>query len=89
MAMFFKTDLEVKLQKMINNLLGVLRYIHNNPVKAKIVDDMLKYKQNSANDYANNNADLVSKQFLIEILDLFKNKDDFIKFHNISDDSIY
>lgn len=70
-------------------LLGVLRYIHNNPVKAKIVDDMLKYKWSSANDYANNNANLVSKQFLIEILDLFKNKNDFIKFHNISDDIVY
>jgi len=29
-------------------LLGVLRYIHNNPVKAKIVGDMLKYKWSSS-----------------------------------------
>lgn len=70
-------------------LIGVLRYIHNNPVKAKIVSDMLRYKWSSANEYVDKNADLVSEQFLLEILDLFKNKNDFIKFHYNSDDVVY
>ena len=40
-------------------LLTVLRYIHNNPVKAKMVDDMFLYKYSSAGSYLNGGVALV------------------------------
>jgi len=70
-------------------MLGVLRYIHNNPVKAKIADNILKYSWSSANDYATQNSDIINIKYLKEIFNMFKNKDEFIKFHYIEDDNLY
>jgi len=70
-------------------MLGVLRYIHNNPVKAKMAADILKYRWSSANDYVNENYDIINIKYLKEILNIFKNKDDFIKFHYVKDDNLY
>lgn len=69
--------------------LGVLRYIHNNPVKARISNNIINYKWSSINDYINQNTDIISETHLKEILGLFKNLDDFIEFHNDYDDIIY
>jgi len=53
-------------------LLAVVRYIHNNPVKAKITNSPSKYKWSSFVDYINEEIgnELVDKEF---ILSLFSN----------------
>ncbi|QSX05664.1 transposase [Sedimentibacter sp. zth1] len=45
----------------VNYLIGVLRYIHNNPVKAGIVKNIEEYKWNSVSEY-------IKKEELAEIL---------------------
>lgn len=70
-------------------MVGVLRYIHNNPVKEKMAVDILKYRLNSANDYGNENYDTINIKYLKEILDIFKNKDEFVSFHYVKDDNLY
>lgn len=69
--------------------LGVLRYIHNNPVKAGISNNILNYKWSSAIDYVNQKSDIINECYLEEILELFKNKDNFIKFHDDFDYNVY
>lgn len=68
---------------------GVLRYIHNNPIKAGIVMDISDYPWSSATDYLNNNSNIIDNKYLHEIKGLFKNKNEFIKFHNIIDNNLY
>ena len=58
-------------------LLGVLCYIHNNPVKAALTDNIINYQWSSAKDYFNKNTDLIDENFMNEILGRFKNKDEF------------
>jgi len=70
-------------------MLGAIRYIHNNPVKVGIVKNILEYQWSSANDYMNEKSDIVSYKYLNEIMDLFKDKDEFIVFHDIDDSNVY
>lgn len=69
--------------------LGVLRYIHNNPIKAGVSRDIQSYKWSSASEYISHNINLISEKHLEEILSFFRNKDEFIKFHDIYDDNVY
>lgn len=69
--------------------LGALRYIHNNPVKARISNNVLNYNWSSVNDYINQKSDIINEYYLSEILKLFKNQNDFIKFHDEFDYNVY
>lgn len=70
-------------------LLGALRYIHNNPVKAGIVNSILDYKWSSANDYFYSKNGIVAEKYLKEILHMFKDKNEFLTFHNKDDQNVY
>jgi len=70
-------------------LLGALRYIHNNPVKARITKNILDYSWSSAKDYINMHSEIVSDKYLKEISGLFRDENEFIKFHRINDDNVY
>lgn len=69
--------------------IGVIRYIHNNPVKAGMINHIEKYIWSSAKDYINQDSKLITDKYLKEVIDLFNNIDEFIKFHNLEDDNIY
>lgn len=56
--------------------LTVLRYIHQNPVKAGITNNISDYKFSSYNEYLNNNT-FVDTSFAMGMID----RDDFIEFH--------
>ena len=62
----------------------VLRYIHQNPIKAGIVDDIAKYRYSSYNDYIREESRVVD---LNVVLSLMK-KDEFIAFNNEKNDDI-
>lgn len=70
-------------------MLGVIRHIHNNPIKAKMSKDIIKYPWSSARDYINQNSDLISNKYINEILNIFNNKNEFMKFHSLNDDNLY
>lgn len=49
-------------------LLTVLRYIHQNPLKAKIAEDISTYKWSSYHEYLGNNG-FSDKEFILELFD--------------------
>jgi putative transposase len=63
--------------------LAVLRYIHQNPVKASLVKKMLYYRWSSYNEYINDNG-ITDIDFALGILNKDKRKAilDFINYHN-------
>ena len=70
-------------------LFGVLRYIHNNPIKAGITHNMLDYKWSSADDYVKHESDIISDIYLGKILRLFGSTKKFIDFHKLDDNIVY
>jgi hypothetical protein len=70
-------------------LLAVLRYIHNNHVWAGMVNNILDYKWSSANNYFYSKSGVVSERYLNEILHMFKDKNEFLTFHNTEDQNVY
>lgn len=60
----------------------VLRYIHQNPLKAGLVKDIVNYKYSSFYDYVNNKKTLVDIEFALSMLD----KEEFIKFNTVRND---
>ena len=74
---FFSTPLETD-----ESLLGAVRYVHQNPVKAKIAS-MEDYEWSSYHAYLSNHDFIDTKP----VIDLFKSTESFITFmHAISDD---
>lgn len=70
-------------------LLAVLRYIHQNPLKAGIVKDIKEYKWSSYSEYLNKSKNqLVDEDFILGIFDKNKNKAKilFEEFHKIEED---
>ncbi|MBR0365189.1 MAG: transposase [Clostridia bacterium] len=63
-------------------LLTVLRYIHQNPVKAHLCDKLEDYKYSSYRDYIYSSYDLIDKDFIYSVL----GSTDFIKFNNEAND---
>ena len=59
-------------------LLAVVRYIHQNPLKAKLVTSVENYKWSSFSEYTNNKPLLIDRSFILEY---FKDIDDFIRFN--------
>lgn len=70
-------------------LLGVLRYIHNNPIKANITKNIFDYKWSSFNNYINHDTEILCDKYIDIILEYFKDKNEFIKFHNLYDNNLY
>ena len=64
--------------------LTVLRYIHQNPIKAGIVKNIGEYSFSSYNDYIIEERGLVDIDFVLEIIA----KEDFAKFNNEKNDDI-
>lgn len=62
--------------------LSVIRYIHQNPLKANMVNDISKYKWSSYNQYIKNTADLIDKDFVLGMLP----KEEFIEFHKTEEE---
>ena len=58
--------------------LTVLRYIHQNPLKAEIAEKIDEYKYCSYNEYISNENDLVDTGFVYEIID----QENFIEYQN-------
>lgn len=70
-------------------LIGALRYIHNNPVKANLTDSIINYQWSSAKDYFLGSKELINENFMNYILGQFKTKTDFLNFHMSFDDGMY
>ncbi|NLX63663.1 MAG: transposase [Clostridiaceae bacterium] len=62
--------------------LTVLRFIHNNPKKAGLVDDISEYKWSSYNDYINNEG-ITDKDFALMLMgdDYTRAVEEFVNFH--------
>lgn len=70
-------------------LLQVIRYIHNNPIKAKMVKSLEDYNWSSYNEYAKENS-IIKTQQREFILDYFcNNVEQFIVFHKQKDNQEY
>ena len=70
-------------------LLQVIRYVHNNPVKARIAETPGDYKWSSYSKYINNETAGKRRQFEF-VLGLFSNSiDEFKAFHMVKDDNEY
>jgi hypothetical protein len=61
---------------------SVIRYIHQNPVKAQIVDELSEYKWSSYIEYIGECEGLVDKDFVFEIMP----REEFIEFHKTAED---
>ena len=60
----------------------VVRYIHNNPVRAGITKNRRDYFYSSYKEYFDENSEMIDKDFILSIID----KTEFDDFHNTSDD---
>ena len=61
--------------------LAVVRYIHRNPIKAKMVENLQDYIWSSYLEYVKNIDGIADKQFVSEML----GNEDFISFHQYDD----
>ena len=64
--------------------LTVLRYIHQNPLAAKMVNELYEYKYSSYFDYYCGESEFVDLGFAFSILD----RDKFVEFNNQSNDDV-
>lgn len=65
--------------------LSVVRYIHQNPLKANLVDKISDYSWSSYNDYIKEQETLVDRRFVIEMLPV----SEFEQFHKIEEKEIF
>ena len=68
---------------------GVIRYIHNNPVKANIVAKPEKYNWSSMGEYIRAEADIVHINGIQLIQNSFHTVSSFMKFHKVQDEHNY
>ncbi len=66
-------------------LLNVTRYIHNNPIKAKMISDISDYKWSSYKNFLKGN--LNTKQSWV--LSIFGSRDSYVSFHQVEDNREY
>lgn len=62
--------------------LSVIRYIHHNPIKAKMIDNISDYEWSSYNEYITDKQGLTDTEFVLEMI----TKDEFIEFHKKEDE---
>ncbi|RQD67499.1 MAG: hypothetical protein D5S00_10235 [Tindallia sp. MSAO_Bac2] len=67
------------------HLLHVIRYIHNNPVKAKIVRSPEDYQWSSFGSYAGKDSEIIEGKVKQEILEIAGGLDSFLYFHREKD----
>lgn len=72
-----------------NHLLQVIRYVHNNPTKAKIVKLPCDYKWSSYNEYLNRNNIISYKQKEFVLRYISNNINKFVEFHKAKDINEY
>ena len=63
-------------------LLTAIRYIHQNPLKAEIVNRIDEYKYSSYNEYVRDEMELIDKEFIYGMI----NKEGFIVYNNEKND---
>lgn len=68
---------------------GVIRYIHNNPVKANIVSKPEKYNWSSMSEYIGDEADIVHINGIQLIQNSFDTVLSFMEFHQVQDEHNY
>lgn len=67
-------------------LLCAVRYIHQNPVNAQIINDIEDYKWSSYSAYLNEQDNLIEKNF---ILSMFQNNEQFKDFMKIPEEKMF
>jgi len=72
-------------------LLAVVRYIHNNPVKAGVVSSLVEYEWSSFNDFIDDNADslqIIDRDTVLNIISFDRENavKEFIEFHKQNDE---
>ncbi|WP_409228738.1 transposase [Gudongella sp. SC589] len=72
-----------------SHLMGVIRYIHNNPVNAGMVKTPEEYKWSSMNEYITKELFLIGVETKENVLGGFNSKDGFMEFHKQNDDREY
>ena len=60
----------------------VIRYIHQNPVKAEIAENVMEYRYSSYNDYVEGGSQITETEFALSIMQ----KEDFLCFNNESNE---
>lgn len=65
--------------------LSVVRYIHQNPIKAKIANDLAEYDWSSYTEYITDKQGLADKEFVLNMLP----KKEFKEFHKEEESSIF
>ena len=70
-------------------LYGVIRYIHNNPVEAKIVNMPENYKWSSMGEYLSGKDGLIAQEAREFMYHSFKTKSNLIDFHLKQDETMY
>lgn len=68
---------------------GVIRYIHNNPVKANIVAKPEKYNWSSMSEYIRDEADIVHINGIQLMQNSFDTVSSFMEFHQVQDEHNY
>lgn len=59
----------------VNGIVKCIKYIHNNPVKAKMVNSAEEYYFSSYNEYLNNSSDVIDFYLTNAVLNQVKNKE--------------
>lgn len=73
-----------------NNLIHVIRYIHNNPAKAKMVKSLSDYKWSSYNEFTlEDKSNIISNEQKSLVLKLSNGVCKFIDFHKADDGNEY
>ncbi len=70
-----------------SHLIGVIRYIHNNPVNANAIKSPESYKWSSMREYIIDGSFLIGEKIKDNILREFDSNDAFIEFHRKEDDT--
>ncbi len=66
-------------------LLSVIRYIHQNPIKAKIVNNLYDYKWSSYKDYINSDSNIIETQRIMDYFTDVAEFENFMTFINEDD----
>jgi REP element-mobilizing transposase RayT len=65
--------------------LSVVRYIHQNPIKAGMVEHIGDYRWSSYNEYVRSGQGLADKGFVLGMIGI----DNFVDFHEATEDAIF
>lgn len=71
------------------HLICVIAYIHNNPVKACIVDKIQNYRWSSLSEYIGILKNLINEDTIIGIVEMFNGLDNFVKIHEGNTENVF